>query len=443
MIMGNDNIKVKFKEFSLPPIAEHDSSVIIPTIKGVPFFKYGIHAYYFLNFKTLRGLCFTINHKDIILPGLTKFLKANHKTYTHFQKFKSLLQKYHYGFNFVEQIMLMTVPHTVTPINNGRFLVNLWSYFGYLDIDCKNRSVKYNRIEDNNDDHVLGSQQFFDAQTNERYCMSYSLKDSLKRIDLPEQKIFCKIIKYEQKTGSTKDVWSGELADYLHDILINKTRQYCVVCELGLYKDKKNNLIPSKVLVLDLKNGKTWTISRFIVAAHAQFDPEDPDIIYFSNHNFNFEHSSIYKLLRNATYGVNLRGPASVYKYRLTSDGPEELGVFTKADFFRLTNFHVFYHRGQKILAAIGSPNFIFIADAESMNFIKKIEVNHPLASKGDVPYGIGTISPSIDGERIYVQTTKSFHIVDISSGKSDMILNHSYNHSCTNHMLTSSDTNW
>ncbi len=441
--MKNDSIKAKFKEFSLPSIAEHDSSAIIPTIRGVPFFKYGIHAYYFLNFKALKGLCVTINHKDIILPGLAKFLKANHKTYKHFHKFKSLLQKYHYGFNFMEQIMLMTIPHTVTSIKDGRFLVNLWSYFGYLDINCKDRSVKYVNIDDNDDDHVLGAQQFYDIQNDELYYMSYSLKESLKRIDLPDQKVSCKISKRENKTGNTKNIWSGELADYLHDIVINKTRQYCVVCELGLYQDEKNDIIPSKVLVLDLKNDKKWIISRFIVAAHTQFDPDDPDIIYFSNHNFNFEHSSIYKLLRNATYGVNLRGPASVYKYRLTSNGPEELGMFTRPDFFRLTNFHVFHHRGQKILAAIGSPNFIFIAGAETMNFIKKIEVNHPLALKRDTPYGIGTISPSIDGERIYVQSTKSFHIVDVSSGRSDLIIDHDYNHSCTNHMLTSSDTNW
>jgi hypothetical protein len=276
--------------------------------------------------------------------------------------------------------------------------------------------------------------------------MSYSLKDSLKRIASPEQKVFCKILKHENKTGNTKDIWSGEFVDYLHDIIISKTRQYCVVCELGLYKDKKNNIIPSKVLILDLNNNKSWIISRFIVAAHAQFDPDDPDIIYFSNHNFEFKHSSIFQLLRNATYDVNFRGPASVYKYRLTSDGPEELGMFTKSDFFRLTNFHVFHHRGQKILAAIGFPNYIFIADAESMTFIKKIEVNHPMTSKN--PYrntscAIGTISPSIDGEKIYVQTTKSFQVVDISSGKSDMIINYFYNHSCANHMLTSSDTDW
>ena len=433
--MEDNNIKVKFKEFSLPPIAEHNSSAIIPTIKGVPFFKYGVHAYYFLNFRTAKGLCVTISHKDIVQPGLSRFLKANPKTYKYFPKLKSLLQRYHYGFNFLEQMMLMTVPHSVTPMGNGRFLVNLWSYFGYLDIDCKNRSVKYIGIEENDDDHVLGSQQYYDAQKDELYYMSYSLKDSLKRIANPEQEVFCKILKRENKTGEAKELWAGQFADYLHEIIINKTRQYCVVCEMGMYTDPQNDIIPSKVLVLDLQNGKSWTISRFIVAAHAQFDPDDPDIVYFSNHNFNFKHSNIFKLLKNANYDVNFRGAASVYKYRLTANGPIELGEFTHPDLFRLTNSHAFNHRGQKILAVIGYPNFIFIADADSMKFIKKIEVNPP--------WPTGTIVPSPDGEKIYVQTTRSFQIVDIASEQADMTIDHCRNHSCANHMLTSSDINW
>jgi hypothetical protein len=435
MIMKDNNIKVMFKELSLPPIAEHDSSAIIPTIKGVPFFKYGVHAYYFLNFKTSKGLLVTIKHKDIILPSLRRFLKANHKTHKTFHKLKSLLQRYHYDFNFLEQIMLMTVPHTVTHISNGRFLVNLWSYFGYIDIDCKNRTAKYISIEEKNDDHVLGSQQFYDDQADELYYMSYSLKDSLKRISSHEQKVSCNILKRNNQTGDTEELWSGQLADYLHEIIINKPRQYCVVCEMGMYTDKQNDIIPSEVLILDLINGKSWNISRLIVAAHAQFDPVEPDVVYFSNHNFNFKHSNIFKLLKKANYAVDFRGPASVYKYRLTANGPVELGKFTHPDLFRLTNSHVFIHREQKILAVIGYPNFIFLADADSMEFIKKIELKQP--------WPIGTIAPSPDGEKIYAQTTRSFQIVDVESEQTDMVINHRYNHSCANHMIASNDTDW
>lgn len=444
--MNSCNIKVKWEEFPLSPIVQQDSSVIIPAIKGTPLLKYGIHAYYFLNFKTLKGLRITIRHKDIIQPGLKKFAKANYMTHKHFPGLKSIFQKYHYGFNWMEQIMLMTVPHTVTHIKDGRFLINLWSYFGYLNVDCKNRSVRYSLIEDNNDDCVLGSRQFYDDQTDELYYMSYSLKDSLKRIIAPEQKVLCKILKHANKTGNSTTIWSGEFVDYVHDIVINDTRQYCVVCELGMYTDKDNNIIPSKVLILDLKNNKQWILSRFIVAAHAQFDPDDPDTIYFSNHNFNFTHGSIYKVLKKASYIINFRGPASVYKYRLTAEGPEESGVFTSPDFFRLTNFHVFNHRGQKILAAIGSPNYIFIVDANTMSLIKKVEVNHPKTLKHfyrSIPCIIGTISPSIDGEKIFIQTTRSFHVLDVSSGKSEVILDHFFNHSSSNHMITTVDTDW
>jgi len=439
-------IQAKFEEISLPSMIPQNSSVIIPTIRGTLYLKYGIHAYYFLNFKTLKGFCVTIGHKDIIKVGLKRFEKANYKKYKYLSKLRCLFQNYHYGFNFLEQIMLMTVPHAVTYIGNSRFIINLWSYYGYLEIDCRKKSINYNVIEENDDNYVLGSQQWFDPDKDELYFMSYSLRDSLRRAIDPYHKVFCKILKHENKTGETKKIWEDDFVDYLHDILINKNRQYCVVPELGMFLDNAKNLIPSKVLILDLKNNKQWIISCFIVAAHAQFDPDEPDIIYFSNHNFEFKHSNIFTLLRKATYGINFRGPASVYKYHLTSNGPEELGMFTEPDFFRLTNLHVFNHRGQKILAAIGSPNYIFIVDAESMKYIKKIEINHPRTLKSlyrNVPCIIGTISPSIDGEKIFAHTTRSFQVIDVSSGKPDMILNHFFNHSCSNHMLTSTDTDW
>ncbi|MBI9018091.1 MAG: hypothetical protein JEZ07_12615 [Phycisphaerae bacterium] len=435
MILKTNDIKVKYKNFTLPVIPDHPYSAVIPAVKGVPFFKYGKHAYYFLNFKTAQGTCLTINHKDIIKPGLTTFFKANPNINNNFSKLKSLFQKYHYGFNFLEQIMLTTVPHGVTSIGNGRFFINLWSYCGYLDIDCKSRSVKYITIDQNKNNFVLGAQQFYDALNDELYYMDFSLRDSLKRINNPDHPVSCHIYKKHTQTGKTEKIWTGNFADYLHEIIINKTRQYCVVCEMGMYTDNQNEIIPSKVLVLDLHNNKSWEIAKFIVAAHAQFDPDQADIVYFSNHNFNFKHSSFFKLLKNSTYDVKFRGPASVYKYRLTANGPVEIGYFTHPELFRLTNSHVFNHRKQKLLAVIGYPNYIFIADAESMIFIKKIEINPP--------WPIGTIAASPDGEKLYVQTTKTFQIIDIASHQPDINMDHRYNHSCANHMIASNDTNW
>ncbi|MFH2068589.1 MAG: hypothetical protein ABII89_03895 [Candidatus Omnitrophota bacterium] len=444
--MVSQKIRAKFREFSLPAGITGESSLIIPTIKSTPFFKYGVHAYYFFNFKTRKGLRVTINHKDIIQPGLTRFIKADYRTYNYLAKLKFLFRRYHYNFNVLEQMMLMTIPHTVTRVQNGHFLINLWSYFGFLDVDCKDRRVRYNLIEESKDDCVLGSQQFYDERTDELYYLSYSLKDSLKRIVAPERKVFCRIAKRENRTGKTKNIWSGEFADYVHDIAVNQTRQYCVICELGMYTGRNGKLIPSRALAVDLKNKKHWIIPRFMTAAHAQFDPDEPDIVYFSNHNFNYTHGSVLKVLRKGGFTLNFRGPASVYKYRLTADGPVELGVFTEPEFFRVPTFHVFNHRGRKILAGIGFPNHIFIADANSMKYIKKIRVDHPAGLKAryrNVLCITGAISPSIDGEKIFAQTTKSFQAVDVASGKAEAILTPFYNHPNSNHMLTATETDW
>jgi hypothetical protein len=444
--MKSRDIKARFTEFPLPPEVEQDATAVIPTVIGKPLLKYGGHAYYFLNFRTLKGLRVSISHKDIILPVLSKFFSANHKTNRWFPGLKAMFQSYHYGFSFAEQIMLMTVPHTATDMGNGRFLINLWSYFGYLDVDCNERSIKYVQLDEKDNDFILGSQQYFDKQTDETYFMSYSLTDSLKRSISADQPVSFKIQKRNNKTAAIDDLWSGDFVDNTHDILVNKTRQYCVVCEMGMFKDDSGNMIPSKVLVLDLANNKSWILSRFIVAAHAQFDPDEPDVIYFSNHNFEFKHSSMLKLLKNAIYDINFQGPASVYKYRLTPDGPVEISCFTDSGFFRLTNLHVFKHRGQRLLAATGSPNFIYIVDADTMKCIKKIEVEHTRSAKHlykDIPCIIGTISPSIDGESIFVQTTRSVQVVDVASGESKLVLDHFYHHTCANHMLTSSETGW
>jgi hypothetical protein len=431
-------IKAEFEEFSLSQMKPQDFSAVIPTVSGTANSRYGTHAYYFMNFKTSKGTCVRVRHKDIISPGIKRFEKANYKQYKFLPMVRLLFHKYHYGFNFLEQIMLMTVPHSVTAIGDGRFIINLWSYCGYLLVDCRKKSVVYRILDGDDEQRVFGSSQWYEAETGSLYYMTYSLKDSLKKALNPFEKVFSRILKYKSETGETKELWSGYFSDYMHDILINKNKQYLIVCELGRFSDRNGNLIPSKVLILDLPNNKEWVLTSIPNAAHAQFDPDDPEVVYFSNHNFQFAHTRFIDLFKKGTYTLKFLGPASVHKYQLTSDGPKEIGVFCEMDLFRLTNFHVFYCDGRKILAAMGAPNFIFVADAENMKLIKKIEIKNP-----DGPCYIGTFAPSPDGQKLYVQTTKSFQIVDLLSGESDFVRRLQFNHTCSNHMLISHDTNW
>ncbi|MBI4430475.1 MAG: hypothetical protein HY587_02040 [Candidatus Omnitrophica bacterium] len=436
--MIDREIKARFEEFSLSGIKPQDSSVVIPTVSGTRFSRYGTHAYYFLNFKTQKATCVKIRHRDIIFPGLKKLAKANYKQHQFLSRPRLLFQSYHYGFNFLEQIMLMTVPHTVTEIGIGKFIISLWSYFGYLVIDLKQKTVVYRMMDENDENHIFGSKQWHEADSDSLYYMTYSLKDSLKKVSDPTEKVFSRILKQVILTSDMKEVWSGYFADYMHDILISKNARYLVACELGRFTDKNKNLIPSKALILDMQSKREWIVSVVANAAHAQFDPDDPETVYFSNHNFQFVHTPLLDLFKKGAYSLKFLGPASVHKFRLTPEGPKEMGAFNEPDLFRLTNFHVFKHHGQKILAAMGAPNFIFIADAEHMRLIKKIEVKNPYPASY-----IGTFTPSLDGEKLYIQTTRAFQILDLTSGKPDFIRNYDFNHTCSNHMMASRNIDW
>ena len=431
-------IKAQFQEFPLTGAVPSETAAVIPTVRAGKWFRGGGHAYYFLNLKTLKGLCVSFPHWSVILPGLRRFARATSPS----SRFPSLLgllgKKYHYGFNLLEQIMLMTVPHTVTDIGEERFVISLWSYCGAVLVDLRNRSVTYKILSPTDDNSILGARLWYEAHNDSLLYMTYSLNDSLKRAADPSAAVISRICEYEIKTGERRQIWEGYFADYMHDILLSDDRQHLVACEMGRFQDRSRNLIPSRVLLLDLKERHQWIISEVANAAHAQFDPDDPQLLYFSNHNFRFEHTKTLELLRKRTYSLKFLGNASVHKYRLTEDGAHQVGVFAQPDLFRLTNFHVFYHRRRKILAAMGAPNFIFIADAESMKLISKVEVLNPSGTTY-----VGTFCPSSDGEKLYVQTTRAFHIVDLASGKSEFVHTFAAEHTCSNHMMITKSTAW
>lgn len=439
--MNYQDISARFVPIDLPEGIRWDDAVVVPTVKGTLKMRYGMHAYYCFNFRSAQAFRIEVKHQDIIKPGLGRFAGAAKAGRGALSKASLLFKRYHYGFSFLEQILYLTVPHTVTPLGEGRFALNLWAYFGYLEIDCRKQRVGYVLLDDDAGKSVLGSQQHFDQGTQDLTFVTYSLTDSLRRaIDL-DHPVRVQLRKRALHSDHTTTLWEGHFTDYVHDVLVNKTKQYCVLCELGMYTNHQGDLIPSKVLVHDLRSRAQWQLQRFRVAAHAQFDPLDPELIYFSNHNFRFVHSSLASLLRRGGYASTFLGPASVYKYRLTEDGPEEVACFADPDLYRLTNMHVFLHRGRKLMAATSFPDAIYLVDAETLSLVRKIKVR----DKGARPTNcvLGSLSPSSDGERLYVHTTRSFQVLDLASAHVLWQRDYFFRHMCFNHMVTSVDTDW
>src|SRR6266581_1247951 len=101
-------IKARITEFPLTETQCYDDATIVPVVKGSLYLKYGKHAYYFYNFKSRQCICVEIGHWDIIAQGLSAFIKALGREDTFSTRVKLFLEKYHYGFSFLEQIMLMT-----------------------------------------------------------------------------------------------------------------------------------------------------------------------------------------------------------------------------------------------------------------------------------------------------------------------------------------------
>jgi hypothetical protein len=440
------DLSAKFKTFSLPPSVYHEGAcAVIPTVKGSFYSKYGPHTYYALNFETLTGFEVTINPATIMKVGLGRFLSTLYREESPTQGMRCFTGKYHYGVALPAELFVVNAPHTVTPLGQGRFAIGLWAYYGFIVIDCERRRATYHVLDDGSD-HVLASHQWHDDQRDELYYATFSLGDSFGRCHDPSRPVACRLWKVHQPTKATTLLWEGEHVDFLHDLVVNRPRQYCVVPEMGLYEDEAGDVVRSKALVVDLAQDKQWVIDGLRVGAHAQFDPEDPNIVYFSNHNFSFESQTLLHYALKGTYSVRFRGPGTISRYRLTSDGPQAQGEFSHPKLFRVFDHELFYHRGRKVMAVIGFPDTIFLADADELALIKIISIGEEKGPENlyrTHDCAVGTISPSPDGERLYVQTRYSFQVIDIASSTVIWRRNYFFGHSCTNHMITSSDVTW
>lgn len=68
-------IKAQFEELSLLGIKPDNVTVIVPTLISESRSGCGIHTYYFMNFRTSKGICVRIKNNDIVSPGIKRFKK--------------------------------------------------------------------------------------------------------------------------------------------------------------------------------------------------------------------------------------------------------------------------------------------------------------------------------------------------------------------------------
>ncbi len=159
--MKRKRIFSNIKEFSLSLDTAMNVSVVVPAVKGTWYMKYGEHEYSFMNFRTSKAFCVKIPHLAIIRPGWKRLRRAAKKAGKKISLFRPFSPRYNYGFNMLEQVMLMTVPHTVTSVGEGRFIINLWSWCGFLLVDTVEKAVTYHIMDETDDDSVFSRRRIF------------------------------------------------------------------------------------------------------------------------------------------------------------------------------------------------------------------------------------------------------------------------------------------
>lgn len=448
--MKRRELKAKFVDFNLPDsMKTYDATAAIPVSKGLQ------QIWYFLNLKDRRGLMvkFPPRHEFLSVEALgflyhfsTFVMNKEHRL---FPRLRTIFGSYHNGLSYFEMVFKLSKPHGITSLGKGRYLVSLWASSNFYVIDLNARTIESRNFNGGNGrrvrpgrvtgafapkerQEIFSTYQFFDKRHNQTYFTTF-LRE---RGDNVERDRHVTIKKYDWDTDQVAEVWDGEFGEATHYIAVSAGGRHLGLAQFGDFFDSEKNLLPSRILVLDMKDGKEWWIDNagWAPTAHIDWDPVEDNVCYLSCHNgvivpnhdpLGFYFKKVYKW--------KIFGPASIHKYRIAAHGPEKVGIFTHDELLRMTIHKVFVHRGKSLIACTGFPNYVFFADAESMKYVRKVEVFERSGAKSVV----GSLYPSPDGEKVFLITTGSFQVIDVEGGVVEEVLGLGRIYDPFNHMIS------
>jgi len=302
-------------------------------------------------------------------------------------------------------------PHSYIALGKDTYQIGLNYFNRFLHLNV--RTSEAHLLDPGVDDEFLSTTNWFDAQSGELYFASWSAYETLRRNFNPQDAVRVNLWKSSPEENKPTLIWQGELGDSLHQLVVSPDRRFLVLAELGLRLHKASpnkRLVPSKVLILDLKTGREWRL-ELPAAAHVEFDPQDPSVCYLSAHNIGLIGPK-----------VGIFGPGTIEKIRLAQSGPELLEKFSHPSFYRITTHIIFNDKQKTLIAVSGYPGCIFLIDAQTMQLENMIEM--PCDDPVDATrlphccsrdsYGIAA---SVDGGYLFVSTTEAFKIYDLAAG--------------------------
>jgi hypothetical protein len=334
-----------------------------------------------------------------------------------------------YGLSEAEWWEYCLAPHSYLLLEDGQCQVGLNLFNRFLHLDLNERSAQLVNPGAGND--MLSTTNWFNQATGELWFASWPVEDTVQRMLHPQNKVRVKIWRLSVRDHRLLQVWQGDFADSLHQLALSPDHRFLILTELGLRPEdpdplpagspataasarkrrRKKEIIPSEILVLDLKTGKPWRLPMR-TASHVEFDPEDSGLCYLSGHNIGL-------------FGVKVGifGPGTIQKFALKESGPELLGEFTAPGFHRITTHIVFRHRGKVLIGVSGYPHTVFLIDAATMKLYQTLEMDPgesvdtsraPHICRQD-SYGIGV---SKDGEALLAAGSGFVQVARIAEGR-------------------------
>ncbi len=323
--------------------------------------------------------------------------------------------KYPYGQSENQWWEYCLAPHSYCPLNDGKIQVGLNFFNRFLHLDFNSRSAQL--VDPGAGNEMLSTTNWFDQETGELWFASWPAEKTVRRLINPRENVNVTIWKLVIKDECLEQFWQGDLGDSLHQLSLSPDRRFLILTELGLQPEEaipaespdqdslawrrveEKGLVPSEILVLNLQTGDEWRLPM-LTAGHVEFDPEDQEVCYLSEHNIGLIGPK-----------VGIFGCGTIQKIRLTKNGPELAGEFSHPQFHRITTHIVFRHRGKILIGVTGYPNTVFLIDAATMKLYKTIAMEpSEIVDTSHVPHICGQdsygIAASNDGEAILVAGT-------------------------------------
>jgi hypothetical protein len=448
--MKRRELKAKFVDFDLPDsMKTYDATAAIPVSKGLQ------QTWYFLNLRDRRGLMvkfpprggfLSVEALGFLYHVSTFVMNKEHRL---FPRLRTIFGSYHNGLSFFEIVFKLSKPHGITWVGKGKYLVSLWASSSFFVIDLNARRIESRSFSGGNGrrvrrdgitgafapkerQEIFSTYQFFDEKHNQTYFTTF-LRE---RGDEAERDRRVTVKKYNWDTNEVAEVWAGDFGEATHYISVSAGGKYLGLVQFGDFFDGEKKLLPSKILVLNMKDGKEWWIDNtgWSPSAHVDWDPVEDNVCYFSCHNgVIVPNDNPLEFYFKKVYKWKIFGPASIHKYRMDARGPEKIGIFTHEELLRMTIHKVFLHRGRTLIACTGFPNYVFFADAKSMEYVKKVEVLEGSGAKSVV----GSLYPSPDGEKVFLITTGSFQVIDVERGVVEEVVGLGRIYDPFNHMIS------